>query len=89
MSLQQELENKDFTITPVEYNEGFVDGLLWVLGNADKHDFFRIIEKVNQVNKGTDDHLKAIAQEDMMEQERVTKLMNDAYRYPFLDDETL
>lgn len=46
---------KDFTKTSIEYNWGFIDGLLWVLNSGNKVGLNEIISKVEYIRKANDD----------------------------------
>ena len=46
---------KDFTKTSIEYNWGFIDGLLWVLNSGNKIGLNEIISKVEEIRKANDD----------------------------------
>lgn len=50
---------KDFSKTSLEYNEGFIDGLLWVLNSGNKTGLNEIISMVEDVRKANDQKLKA------------------------------
>ena len=44
---------KDFTKTSIEYNWGFIDGLLWVLKNGNKaepNEILSMIENIRSTN---------------------------------------
>ena len=45
---------KDFTNTSIEYNEGFIDGLLWVLNSGNKTGLNEIISMVEDIRKAND-----------------------------------
>ena len=49
---------KDFSITSIEYNEGFIDGLLWVLNSGNKVGLNEIISKVEEIQKANDKKLE-------------------------------
>ena len=46
---------KDFTKTIIEYNWGFIDGLLWVLNSGNKIGLNDIVSKVEEIRKANDD----------------------------------
>lgn len=46
---------KDFTKTSIEYNWGFIDGLLWVINSGNKVGLNEIISKVKDIRKANDD----------------------------------
>ena len=46
---------KDFSKTSIEYNEGFIDGLLWVLNSGNKVGLNEIISMVEDIRKANDD----------------------------------
>ena len=48
---------KDFSKTSLEYNEGFVDGLLWVLNSGNKTGLNEIISMVEDIRKANDKKL--------------------------------
>ena len=48
---------KDFTKTSLEYNEGFIDGLLWVLNSGNKTGLNEIISMVENIRKANDEIL--------------------------------
>lgn len=48
---------KDFSKTGLEYNEGFIDGLLWVLNSGNKTGFNEIISMVEDIQKANDKKL--------------------------------
>ena len=45
---------KDFSKTGIEYNEGFIDGLLWVLNSGNKVGLNEIISMVEDIRKAND-----------------------------------
>lgn len=45
---------KDFSKTSLEYNEGFIDGLLWVLNSGNKTGLNEIISMVEDIRKAND-----------------------------------
>lgn len=49
---------KDFSKTSLEYNEGFIDGLLWVLNSGNKTGLNEIISMVEDIRKVNDEKLK-------------------------------
>lgn len=49
---------KDFSKTSVEYNEGFIDGLLWVLNSGNKTGLNEIISMVEDIRKANDKKLE-------------------------------
>lgn len=49
---------KDFSKTSLEYNEGFIDGLLWVLNGGNKTGLNEIISMVENIRKANDKKLK-------------------------------
>ena len=49
---------KDFSKTSLEYNEGFIDGLLWVLNGGNKTGLNEIISMVEDIRKANDKKLK-------------------------------
>ena len=49
---------KDFRKTSLEYNEGFIDGLLWVLNSGNKTGLNEIISMVEDIRKANDEKLK-------------------------------
>ena len=49
---------KDFSKTSLEYNEGFIDGLLWVLNSGNKTGLNEIISMVEDIRKANDEKLK-------------------------------
>lgn len=51
--------SKDFSKTSLEYNEGFIDGLLWVLNSGNKVGLNEIISMVEDIRKANDQKLKA------------------------------
>ena len=48
---------KDFSKTSLEYNEGFIDGLLWVLNSGNKIGLNEIISMVEDIRKANDKKL--------------------------------
>ena len=48
---------KDFSKTSLEYNEGFIDGLLWVLNSGNKTRLNEIISMVEDIRKANDKKL--------------------------------
>ena len=48
---------KDFSKTSLVYNEGFIDGLLWVLNNGNKTGLNEIISMVEDIRKANDEIL--------------------------------
>lgn len=48
---------KDFNKTSLEYNEGFIDGLLWVLNSGNKTGLNEIISMVEDIRKANDKKL--------------------------------
>ena len=48
---------KDFSKTSIEYNEGFIDGLLWVLNSGNKVGLNEIISMVEDIRKANDKKL--------------------------------
>ena len=54
-----EVENmaKDFRETSLEYNEGYIDGLLWVLNSGNKTGLNEIISMVEDIRKANDEKL--------------------------------
>ena len=48
---------KDFSKTSLEYNEGFIDGLLWVLNSGNKTGINEIISMVEDIRKANDKKL--------------------------------
>lgn len=48
---------KDFSKTSLEYNEGFIDGLLWVLNSGNKTGLNEIISMVEDIRKANDKKL--------------------------------
>ncbi len=51
------MEN-NFNNTSIEYNLGFVDGLLWVLKNGNKADNSAILSMIENICKTTDEILE-------------------------------
>ena len=49
---------KDFSKTGLEYNEGFIDGLLWVLNSGNKVGLNEIISMVEDIRKANDKKLE-------------------------------
>ena len=49
---------KDFSNTSLEYNEGFIDGILWVFNSGNKIGLNEIISMVEDVRKANDEKLK-------------------------------
>lgn len=49
--------SKDFSKTSIEYNEGFIDGLLWVLNSGNKTGLNEIISMVEDIRKANDKKL--------------------------------
>lgn len=47
--------SKDFSKTSIEFNEGFIDGLLWVLNSGNKVGLNEIISMVEDIRKANDD----------------------------------
>lgn len=45
---------KDFSKTSLEYNVGFIDGLLWVLNSGNKTGLDEIISMVEDIRKAND-----------------------------------
>lgn len=45
---------KDFSIASIEYNEGFIDGLLWVLNSGNKVGLNEIVSMVEDIRKAND-----------------------------------
>lgn len=48
---------KDFSNTSLEYNDGFIDGLLWVLNSGNKTGLNEIISMVEDIRKANDKKL--------------------------------
>ena len=48
---------KDFSKTGLEYNEGFIDGLLWVLNSGNKVGLNEIISMAEDIRKANDEKL--------------------------------
>ena len=48
---------KDFSKTSLDYNEGFIDGLLWVLNSGNKVGLNEIISMVEDIRKANDEKL--------------------------------
>ena len=48
---------KDFSKTSLEYNEGFIDGLLWVLNSGNKTGLNEIVSMVEYIRKADDEKL--------------------------------
>ena len=48
---------KDFSKTSIEYNEGFIDGLIWVLNSGNKTGLNQIISIVEEIRKANDKKL--------------------------------
>ena len=48
---------RDFSKTSIEYNEGFIDGLLWVLNSGNKTGLNEIISMVEDIRKVNDEKL--------------------------------
>lgn len=48
---------KDFSKTGLDYNEGFIDGLLWVLNSGNKTGLNEIISMVEDIRKANDEIL--------------------------------
>ena len=48
---------KDFSKTSLEYNEGFIDGLLWVLNSGNKTGLNEIVSMVEDIRKANDEKL--------------------------------
>lgn len=46
---------KDFSKTSIEYNNGFIDGLLWVLNGGNKPGLNEIISMVEDIRKANDE----------------------------------
>ena len=44
----------DFSRASLEYNEGFIDGLLWVLNSGNKTGLNEIISMVEDIRKSND-----------------------------------
>lgn len=49
---------KDFSNTSIEYNNGFIEGLLWVLNSGNKIGLNEIISMVEDIRKANDEKLK-------------------------------
>ena len=47
----------DFSKTTLEYNEGFIDGLLWVVNSGNKTGLHEIISVVEDIRKANDKKL--------------------------------
>ena len=60
---------KDFSKTSLEYNEGFIDGLLWVLNSGNKTGLNEIISMVEDIRKANDKKLKE--EEKLFEQLKI------------------
>lgn len=60
---------KDFSKTSLEYNEGFIDGLLWVLNSGNKTGFNEIISMLEDIQKANDK--KLIDEEKRFEQLKI------------------
>ena len=56
---------KNFSNTSLEYNEGFIDGLLWVLNSGNKIGLNEIISMVEDVRKANDEKLKEEEKNDL------------------------
>ena len=56
---------KDFSKTSIEYNEGFIDGLLWVLNSGNGVGLNEIISEVREICKAND---KKLEEEKRLEQ---------------------
>ena len=48
---------KDFSKTSIEYNDGFIDGLLWVLNSGNKTGLNEIISMLEDIRKANDKKL--------------------------------
>ena len=48
----------DFSKTSIEYDEGFIDGLLWVLNSGNKTGLNEIISMVEDIRKADDKKLE-------------------------------
>ena len=48
---------KDFSKTSIEYNDGFIDGLLWVLNSGNKTGLNEIISMVEDIRRENDKKL--------------------------------
>ena len=48
---------KDFSKTSLEYNEGFIDGLLWVFNSGNGTGFNEIISMLEDIRKANDEKL--------------------------------
>lgn len=59
---------KDFSETGIEYNWGFIDGLLWVLNSGNKIGMNEIIAKVQDIRKANDEIMNG-------DERRVTSLL--------------
>lgn len=46
---------KDFSKTSIEYNTGFIDGLLWLLHNADKIAPYEIVSVVQEAMEANEE----------------------------------
>lgn len=46
---------KDFTKTSIEYNWGFIDGLMWVLNSGNKVGLNEIVSMVEDIRKINDE----------------------------------
>ena len=49
--------SKDFSKTSLEYNEGFIDGLLWAVNSGNKVGLNEIISMVEDIRKANDEKL--------------------------------
>lgn len=50
----------DFSKNSLEYNEGFIDGLLWVLNSGNKADFNEIEKMVDYIKKANNKKLNDV-----------------------------
>ena len=60
---------KDFSKTGLDYNDGFIDGLLWVLNSGNKTGLNEIISMVENIRKANDK--KLIDEEKRFEQLKI------------------
>ena len=60
---------KDFSKTSLEYNEGFIDGLLWVFNSGNKTGLNEIISMVEDIRKANDK--KLVDEEKRFEQLKI------------------
>ena len=74
---------KDFSKTSIEYNEGFIDGLLWVLNSGNKTGLNEIISMVEDIRKANDKKIED--EEKRFKQLKINLTKGDGYETLYKD----